>query len=334
MGVTKVLMASNDTLFNFEDTLGDREDMLSPRNVNSLNVTSTIAAASSGGNSVKSMTPQPENCKTPTNEGFLAAYPVECKPNDLNSDNHLSSNEIRPNSLQLNFENLTNNLGDLLSPEQQKTLSEEINTIEQLSASDLSATIDATNTLDDLKTCISVHMTADGLELDDNSDSGGGIPIEKQSSNQITNSPIHGATTNIDIIEMQTAATDADEPPMAISVIPPPNGNNDDDSGGDMETTTSANSSEHVKRSAAVQCDLLEPIESAKENTSPNLELQANANVTRTEIKSKLNKTNNELNENRVKMDSVQSNNDLKHVHTLRDSTERLSGEEDPWVNI
>ncbi|XP_059607479.1 uncharacterized protein LOC132255444 isoform X2 [Phlebotomus argentipes] len=30
MGVTKTLMASNDTLFNFEDTLGDRDDQFSP----------------------------------------------------------------------------------------------------------------------------------------------------------------------------------------------------------------------------------------------------------------------------------------------------------------
>ncbi|XP_055311913.1 uncharacterized protein LOC129574238 isoform X2 [Sitodiplosis mosellana] len=150
MGVTKVLMASNDTLFNFEDTLGDREDMLSPRNV-----------ANSGSYIAISTTPRPENCQTPTNEGYLHAYPSEYKPNDSNVYSEIKlTNDIRPNTLQLNLENLTNNLNDLISPEQQKTISEEINTIELLS-SDLSATIDATNTLDDLKTCISVHLNDD-----------------------------------------------------------------------------------------------------------------------------------------------------------------------------
>lgn len=146
MGVTKVLMASNDTLFNFEDTLGDRDDMLSPR-------------INSGGNTANATTPQPDNCRTPTNEAYLQIYPVEYKPNDAINDGLLIGG-IRPNTLQLNTENLTNNLSDLLSPEQQKTFSEEINTIEQLS-SDLSGTIDATNTLDDLKTCISVHLMDD-----------------------------------------------------------------------------------------------------------------------------------------------------------------------------
>lgn len=328
MGVTKVLMASNDTLFNFEDTLGDREDMLSPRNINFMNVTSTMATANSGGNSAKSITTQPENCKTPTNEGFLAAYPIECKPNDLNSDNHMI-NDIRPNSLQLNFENLTtHHLGDLLSPEQQKTLSEEINTIEQLS-SDLSATIDATtNTLDDLKTCISVHMTVDGLELDSNSTSDGAIPIEKQSPNQIIKTPVESATERTDIVDEPRVIQETQSPNYRGD---DDNSVNDDSNHGDINITVSANSSD-LKQSDTMMCDLFEPIESAKENKSPNLEFQAN--VTKTEIKSKLNKTNNEVNENGLKVDSVQPHNDLKHVNTLCESTERLSGEEDPWVNI
>lgn len=153
MGVSKILMASNDTLFNFEDTLGDRDDMmLSPRNV--INSSNYIAM---------STTPQPDNCKTPTNETYLHLYPIEYKPNETiaNNDTQLT-NEMRPNTLQLNLENLNSSFVDLLSPEQQKTISEEINTIEQLS-SDLSATIDATNTLDDLKTCISIYLNDDAI---------------------------------------------------------------------------------------------------------------------------------------------------------------------------
>lgn len=75
------------------------------------------------------------------------------------SENKLA-NDNRPNKLQLNLENLPNNITDLVSPEQQKTISEEINTTDLLS-SDFSATIDATNTLDDLKTCISIHLNDD-----------------------------------------------------------------------------------------------------------------------------------------------------------------------------
>lgn len=77
----------------------------------------------------------------------------------FHSENKLA-NDIRPNKLQLNLENLPNNITDLISPEQQKTISEEINTTDLLS-SDFSATIDATNTLDDLKTCISMHLNDD-----------------------------------------------------------------------------------------------------------------------------------------------------------------------------
>lgn len=359
MGVTKVLMASNDTLFNFEDTLGDREDMLSPRNnSNNVHATSNTTISNSvgggggsgggvGSNTFKSTTPQPENCRTPTNEAYLAAYPVEYKPNDLNSDNHMN-NEIRPNSLQLNFENLTNNLGDLLSPEQQKTFSEEINTIEQLS-SDLSATIDATNTLDDLKTCISVHTAADDVRLNEDSGSDAVISIEKQSNRM--NSPIENVTTELDdsvVLVNDTLQTsmDVDEPTVKtimtieedqIQPPPPPPSTSPNDKDGDgrggfdVNNTMSANSSEHLKQSDPVICDLLEPIENAKENKSPNLDFQAIA--TKPEIKSNLNKTN-ELSEIGVKIESVQPHNDLNHLNTLCEPTGQLSGEEDPWVNL
>lgn len=71
MGVTKVLMASNDTLFNFEDTLGDREDLLSPRNMANAECNLTISTTS-----------RPDSCRTPTNEGYLHVYASDYKPND------------------------------------------------------------------------------------------------------------------------------------------------------------------------------------------------------------------------------------------------------------
>lgn len=151
MGVTKVLMASNDTLFNFEDTLGDRDDMFSPRN-----------QANSGNSTLSANTPQPINCKTPTNEMYLNA--IDNKIHQAFEQQTSTTIDARPTLIPFNFDNTeqASQLTDLLSPEQPKTISEEINTIEQLS-SDLSATVDATtNTLDDLKTCISVHLIDDG----------------------------------------------------------------------------------------------------------------------------------------------------------------------------
>lgn len=289
-------MASNDTLFNFEDTLGDRDDMLSPRN-----------AVHSGSNTANSATPQPETCKTPTNEALLTAYPVEYKPNDLNAytDSHLVS-EIRPNSLHLNFENLTNNLGDLLSPEQQKTFSEEINTIEQLS-SDLSATIDATNTLDDLKTCISVHLNDDVNS--DNSESEA-ISIEPRQ----THSPIVNGTFECADSPIHTPTNET------MNIIESPI----------TDTTTHTNVDGNIsnKKSnetpkADTTLDIFEPIDSAKENTSPNLDFLRN--VTKS---SNLNKTI-EMNDIGAKIES-QPPNEQNHLDEL--STCQLSGEEDPWV--
>lgn len=139
MGVTKVLMASNDTLFNFEDTLGDRDDMFSPRHHS--------AATDTNG----SITPQPSiECKTPTNDLLVPSIDDSSEASTLNEP--LS----KPVLLNLTLDSNATNLNELMSPEQQKTFSEEINTVE---SSDLSATVEGnTNTLDDLKTCISVHL--------------------------------------------------------------------------------------------------------------------------------------------------------------------------------
>lgn len=156
MGVTKVLMASNDTLFNFEDTLGDRDDMFSPRN-----------SSHSGNNTATSNTPQPINCKTPTNDIHSSDVSDNTAIERHNEQIAKTTFATRPTLLHLDFDmndgNRTppNPINDLLSPEQPKTFSEEINTVELLS-SDFSGTIDATtNTLDDLKTCISVHLKDD-----------------------------------------------------------------------------------------------------------------------------------------------------------------------------
>lgn len=309
MGVTKVLMASNDTLFNFEDTLGDREDMLSPRN-----------ASHSGTNTINSTTPQPDNCKTPTNEHYLAVYPVEYKPNDLNafSDNHMI-NEIRPTTLQLNFENLTNNLGDLLSPEQQKTFSEEINTIEQVS-SDLSATIDATNTLDDLKTCISVHTNDDmnSVKLTESDD----IGVKQQTSSSLNksltssiNNGTHDANDDIESIDSPQTPTDINELQIETTTVTIANQNVD------------AVDIMYVKSSEYLKCDtaneLIEPIECAKENKNPNLDFSIN--LIKADLKPILNKTI-ELNDLGTKIEMRPQTNEPNHLGAL-------SGEEDPWVS-
>lgn len=119
MGVTKTLMASNDTLFNFEDTFGD--DVFSPR-TNSQN------------DIVKDKVNHPDSsgASTPTPRSFK---PIEFETNEIC------------------------NVNDLLSPDQQKTLSEDICTVEHLSSDAVDTTF-TTNTLEE-KTCISVYIKED-----------------------------------------------------------------------------------------------------------------------------------------------------------------------------
>lgn len=148
MGVTKVLMASNDTLFNFEDTLGDRDrdDMLlSPRNQLRTNSNTTSTESS--------LIIEGQN---------LLRDDDDSNSSDLNTFHvHDDVQVLKENLKSLDFKSTIDEatvqvINDLLSPEQQKTFSEDI---QQLS-SDLSGTVEATytaNTLDDLKTCISVH---------------------------------------------------------------------------------------------------------------------------------------------------------------------------------
>lgn len=249
MGVTKVLMASNDTLFNFEDTLGDRDDMFSPRNL-----------PNSGGNTLTSNTPQPMNCRTPTNEMYLNVITT--------TDNKLpeqSSYEMRPKLLPLSFENPLSTVNDLLSPEQQKTFSEEINTVEQLS-SDLSATIDATtNTLDDLKTCISVHLNDDtSNKLDDDSEHLENNAIETVQNNVNDTNDTNENGCDVTITEHnihETVRSSQFKDDNCQSSVP-----NDD---------------------SAMESGSPEPAESAKENTNPNLTIE---NIVDTDAKLNFNK--------------------------------------------
>ncbi|XP_031622155.1 putative uncharacterized protein DDB_G0282133 isoform X2 [Contarinia nasturtii] len=295
MGVTKILMASNDTLFNFEDTLGDREDMLSPRNL------------TGSGSAATPTTPQPDICKTPTNEAYHHVYPIEYKPNEINTFNENQiSTEIRPNSLQLNFENLTNNLGDLLSPEQQKTFSEEINTIEQLS-SDLSATIDATNTLDDLKTCISVHFNDDANSdrLDVSENDAIAIRAHNESHSFVERDDLSQKSIDIYQTQMPDTCQIADE-------------------------QNSSDNDESVTKDKKFDLFALENI---KENKNPNLDA-----VNSEEIKpeEKINHNHNQTFDMKQMSDKIncqpQPDAEQNHTDILHESVGQLSGEEDPWA--
>lgn len=140
LGVTKTLMASNDTLFNLEDTLGD--DVFSPR-ANSQNdlVALNVEKNRSDGKIIDDFisTTITENIEDVRCEKFLTL------------DLELKSVDKRTNAEEL---------FDLCSPDQVKTFSEEINSGERHSselsgtAGDFDATFTA-NTLDE-KTCITV----------------------------------------------------------------------------------------------------------------------------------------------------------------------------------
>lgn len=294
MGVTKILMASNDTLFNFEDTLGDRDDMLSPRNL-----------LSSASNTATPTTPQPDNCKTPTNEAYLHVYPIDYKPIEINNFNENPiTNEIRPNSLQLNFENLTNNIGDLLSPEQQKTFSEEINTIEQLS-SDLSPTIDATNTLDDLKTCISVHLNDDANSRSNASENEVIATDQRQTNVSAVNEP-HSFVERDDLLTdiHQTQDTCQIAEQQNLSKIEENMTNN---------IHSTLHSAENVKENKNSNLDAFDSDSKPEEKINHNQTFELN------QISDTCNY-------------QQQTNPDENHSDNLQESVGQLSGEEDPWV--
>lgn len=175
MGVTKTLMASNDTLFNFEDTLGDRDDMFSPRTPSSQPDLNNYAGLSSRSTSAAS---SQYECRTPTalgqsteaenelqqanspitNAEIISAKIRNLKPMDFDGVPSLSNDDCclpdwADNASQITAAN------DLLSPDQQKTFSEDICTTVDHVSSDQSGTFDvtftSTNTLEE-KTCISI----------------------------------------------------------------------------------------------------------------------------------------------------------------------------------
>lgn len=145
MGVTRTLMASNDTLFNFEDTLGDRDDL----------------------------TP------TPMRSGIypITLSPVGQKPHDdcmflledkTNRPTTLATLTLDAVAAAVRADSYTVAL-DVLSPELQKTFSEDIISVEHVSGSDASGTVDpdgtyTTNTIE-METCISLNKDEDDGEL-------------------------------------------------------------------------------------------------------------------------------------------------------------------------
>lgn len=159
MGVTKTLMASNDTLFNFEDTLGDRDDMFSPRTPSAASQLDHVQSSRSSSSSIY-------ECRTPTSTPAVAStvFTSEDMITKCNTgDERPRSNSI-PNEDTVN-DSFTFATGavDLLSPDQQKTFSEDICSADLSAAAD--ATFTTTTTTLEEKTCISVPLAAkDGLQ--------------------------------------------------------------------------------------------------------------------------------------------------------------------------
>lgn len=150
MGVTKTLMASNDTLFNFEDTLGDRDDMFSPRTPSQGD--SVHSAFSSGRSDQRTPVNDPQS-STPDTEATTSISALLTESSDI------VKGSFKP--MEFNTVDVVS-VVDLLSPDQPKTFSDETitTTIEHVS-SDLSAatcdvTFTTTNTGEE-KTCISVY---------------------------------------------------------------------------------------------------------------------------------------------------------------------------------
>lgn len=171
MGVTRTLMASNDTLFNFsEDTLGDRDDL-----------TPTPTASGSGGAFSAALSPinNPRMAVQALNETFpmpSADQKVDSTfVMDAEAEQQQHQQEKKANKLSMSLDltavradTYTSAL-DVLSPEQQKTFSEDITaSVEHVSGSDASGNMDpdgtyTTNTIE-METCISLNRDEDEEE--------------------------------------------------------------------------------------------------------------------------------------------------------------------------
>lgn len=166
MGVTKTLMASNDTLFNFEDTLSDRDDLLlSPRYT-------AMTANSSNSSTLSRRDESIYSDKTPTNDDPQQVTEIFNRSNQELDE--ILKNNIRQHPLNLElggtgiptltkYEKLAFSdewpleipehiINDLASPEQPKT------------ADSLSLEQDVTFTIDDQKTCVSLNLKNDDDE--------------------------------------------------------------------------------------------------------------------------------------------------------------------------
>lgn len=155
MGVNKNLMASNDTLFNFEDTLGDRDDPFSPRTPS----TEPIPAL-----------PISESASTSSSiyEGRSAKDSARIASLPFNTDESVNytspTTDEQPTAMPVWEQSTEVAVAELLSPDQPKTFSEDT-CIEMAgggggTSSDLSLTFDGTftATLDD-RTCILVDTS-------------------------------------------------------------------------------------------------------------------------------------------------------------------------------
>lgn len=151
MGVTRTL--SNDTLFNFEDTLGDREDSTPTPTAASVGVAAAYSAVTlSPGSVARTLDETFAAMEQHRDSTFAVPEQRPGRPNKLSMSLDLSA--------AVRADNYTSAL-DVVSPEQQKTFSEDINSVEHVSGSDASGNLDpdgtyTTNTIE-MATCISLN---------------------------------------------------------------------------------------------------------------------------------------------------------------------------------
>jgi hypothetical protein len=153
----KALMASNDTLFNFEDTLSDQTDnlLMSPR---------IHTAGSSGSSTLSKMDADKISLeRTPTNEeapkidaivrNSLKQHPLNLDlaavPSTSKYEVTVSKMSLEDGSWPLELPEAQQIINDLSSPEQNRT------------ADSLSFEQDVTYTIDDQKTCVSFVLKND-----------------------------------------------------------------------------------------------------------------------------------------------------------------------------
>ncbi|KAL7033348.1 hypothetical protein ACKWTF_007551 [Chironomus riparius] len=150
----KTLMASNDTLFNFEDTLSDHTDILMSPRIN------TAGSSTSSTLSRQESQDRISNERTPTNEDLpkMANDTNKCQ----DAINILKSNILlHPLNLELNII-ASNNSWPLDLPEAQQIINDLSSPEQNRTADSLSFEHeDVTYTIDDQKTCVSFVLKND-----------------------------------------------------------------------------------------------------------------------------------------------------------------------------